>query len=349
MCYFEVMQMKTTIREIAKEAKCSVTTVSLVMNGKTDSISEATQKRVFEAVQRLKYRPNIIAAELAAGKSKTIALIIPDNRNPLFGGILKYATSTAEDSGYRVITFNSDDCIYRDLTHIEASLDYRVAGIAIVRSNAADMHEEQKLADKVRNLSTPTVAIDRSIAGADVPLFGVNNRHGGYIATRHLLEMGHRRIGCYTGPLNVSSAQQRLEGYKMALLEYGIPYDPDMVFEGDYKMLKGSTAYDFFMARRVTAVFSHNDIQAFGLYRHLQLAGKRVPGDWSIVGYDDLDFSAIITPSLTTVHFPVEELTRDAIQGLIGLIEGKKTQLERGSVIQFEPHLICRDSVKRLD
>ena len=341
--------MKTTIREIAKEAKCSVTTVSLVMNGKTDSISESTQKRVFEAARRLNYRPNIIAAELAAGKSKTIGLIIPDNRNPLFGGILKHAAATAEERGYRVITFNSDDSISRDLTHIDTCLDYRLAGIAIVRSNAADAQEERKLADKVLSLSTPTVAIDRSITGTDVPLFGVNNRHGGYIATRHLLEMGHRRIGCYAGPLNVSSAQQRLEGYKMALQEYGVAYDPDMVFEGDYKMMKGSAAYDFFMARQVTAVFSHNDMQAFGLYRHLQLAGKRIPDDWSIVGYDDLDFSAIITPSLTTVHFPAEELARDAIQGLIGLIEGKKTQMECKSVIQFEPQLICRDSVKRFN
>lgn len=338
--------MKVTIKDIAEAAGCSVTTVSFVLNGHDSCISEATKARVLEAMRKLNYRPNSIAASLVTGKTKIIGLIIPDNRNPLFAAILRQVQLNAELRGYRLVTCNSDDMASKDLLYLETLMDYRVDGIMIARSHPENKADESNLIKLLEVIPVPIIAIDRTITGAAIPTFSVKNELGGYIATKHLLEMGHRRIGCYSGPLSVSSAMQRLEGYRIALDEYGIAYDHDWVYEGNYMTDMHAEALEYFEKRNIHAVFSQNDMQAYGLYHNLQTRGRHIPGDFSIVGYDDLEFSSILVPGLTTVSFPIDEMARDAINYLIDLMEGKQHFTKENALVEYDPVLIRRGSVK---
>lgn len=296
------------------------------------------------------YRPNKLAAGLATGQSRTIGLIIPDNRNPFFGTILNYVEDYADKAGFRVISGNTGDCIAKDLEYIDALLSYCTAGLVIVRSNSGSSEEQERLLNRIRHLSIPTVAIDRRIVGSDIPTFVVDNRLGGYLATEHLLKLGHRRIGCYSGPLYALSAQMRLEGYKNALEEYGVPFCEELVFEGNYQISSDDAPSRFFFERGVTAVFAHNDMQAYGLYRYAQAYGQRIPQNLSIVGFDDLDFSTILTPTLTSIRYPLETLTKDAVQHLINLIgNGGKEGNATEHYTKYAPELVVRQSVQRLN
>ena len=342
--------MRVTIRDVAKQANCSTTAVSLVLNEKADNVSPETRRRVFETAERLGYRPNRLAADLAKGKTRTIGLIIPDNRNPFFGTILNYVEAEADKAGYRVIAGNSNDSIVKDIAYIDAFLSYCVAGIIIVRANTFTRREDVLLQNLIRNCSTPVVAIDRVFSGVTVPTFAVDNRLGGFIATKHLLDMGHRRIGCYTGPMSAWSAQRRLLGYKEAMEAAGMAFAQDMLYEGNYQMSKDEDVYRYFMDREVTAVFAHNDMQAFGLYKYAQLSGRRIPDDCSLIGFDNLDFGAIITPGLSSIRYPVEQLTHDAVDCLINMVEyGGESRFSGMGMVEYAPELVSRDSVMCLN
>lgn len=344
------MKSRITIQDIAAEAQCSTTTVSFVINGRDCNISDETRNRVIETARKLHYRPNGIAASLVTGNTKTIGMIVPDNRNPMFGSILRHAQLYAEQKGYRLLICNSDDKASKDLEYIDMLMDYRVDGILIVRSNPKSESDKEQISEQIYSLNVPVVAVDRNIEGVNIPFFSINNKQGGYIATKHILEKGHRRIGCYTGPLTVSSAQQRLEGYKEALKEFGIPYDHDLVFEGDYTIDRSEEAFNYFSERGVFAIFSQNDMQAYGLYRSIQARGKSIPNDFSIVGFDNLEFSSIIVPGLTSVRFPIENIARDSIDCLISMIEsGGEFNNREYNIQEYESELVLRESVKDIN
>lgn len=340
--------MRSTIRDVAMAAGCSITAVSLVLNGKTRNISAQTEARILDAARQLNYHPNKLASHLVTKKSNIIGLILPDNCNLFFGMVLKSAEHEADQAGYRVICGNSNNSINKDCAYINTFIDYCVDGILIIKSDSPKQEENERLAELIRTLPSPVVAIDRQINGLDVPTYTVDNLYGGYIAAKHLLEMGHRRIGYYTYPLRVYTAAQRLEGYKIALSEYGVPFDPDLIcqlsdgFRGDHRAIRD------FRQRGVTAVFAHNDTLAYELYKYAQMENVCVPNELSIVGFDDLDFSTIITPSLTTIRQPVEEITRGAFRRLIAMIESGGEDPLQGSDTIYEPKLVCRDSVHHL-
>jgi LacI family transcriptional regulator len=338
--------MRPTIRNIANEIGCSVTTVSLVLNGKAENVSDELKTKIIESAKRLKYRPNRIAAALVTGKTQTLGLIIPDNRNLFFATILHYMQFEANMAGYQVITGISSEMLNKDIEFIETLMSLYVDGIIIVRSNPPTFEENQKFEAFLSSLHIPIVAIDRIINVENVPTFVINNLQGGYIATKHLIENGHRTIGCYSGPLHISSAQLRLEGYKAALKEHGIDYDPDLVFEGNYQIYGGPEPFQFFQKRRVTAIFSHNDMQAYNLYRYIKLAERRIPDDFAIVGFDNLVLSSIITPGLTTIEAPVEKMMQDAIACLISMIDSNRCPTaEQFHVVEYDPVLVSRESV----
>ena len=340
--------MRATIKDVAKLANCSITAVSFAFNGKADKISVETLQQIRAAAKTLEYQPNKLAAGLATGRSRTIGLIIPDNRNPFFGTILNYVEAFADKAGFRVISGNTDDCIQRDLAYIDALIGYCTAGLVIVRSNSGSEKERERFLERILRLSIPVVAIDRRIAGSGVPTYSVDNRLGGYLATKHLLQQGHTRIGCYAGPLYALSAQMRLEGYRNALEENGLPYREELVFEGNYQIAANDAPCRFFLDRGVTAVFAHNDMQAYGLYKYAQANGCRIPEDLSIVGFDDLDFSTILTPTLTSIRYPLETLTCDAVQDLIERINCGGTERDKGErITKYAPELVVRESVQR--
>ncbi len=335
--------MGVTIKDVARESGCSVTTVSFVLNGKDQNISKSTIGRIRQAVERLGYRPNRLAVGLVTKKTRIIGLIIPDNCNQFFCNVSKVIESYAWANNYNIIYGNSGNDGLRDIEYINMFIDRRTDGIILVKSSAPEQETEEKLARLIADIDIPLVTLDRTIAGTNVSSFSIDNRKGGYIATRHLLELGHKKIGCYTGPRNVSSARERTEGYKAALAESGIAFDSSLLFEGDYQMGREHRAFLHFRAKDVTAVFAQNDVMAFGIYREMQQAGMSIPEHLSIVGFDDNVMSDIMQPPLTTVRQPIESMSVNAIRHLIRQIESADEKIP-AQAFCFEPELVERKS-----
>lgn len=347
--------MRVTIRDIAQAVGCSTTAVSLVMNGKGKSISAQTADAIQEAAKRLNYHPNKLASHLVTKKSNIIGLIQPDNCNLFFASVLKCVEQQADQLGYRVICGNSNNSSKRDCDYINTFISYCVDGILIVKSDSSSKEDSLRLKELIRSVPVPVVAIDRKISDVPVPTYTVDNCMGGYLATKYLLQQGHRRIGYYTYPLRVYTAAERLRGYRTALEEYGVAYDPALVLEldstdafggGDFSSREAQV--QAYLRGDITAVFAHNDTLAYELYKYAQRGGIRIPEDISITGFDNLSFSPIITPALTTVHQPFTEIVDGAIHRLIHAIEAGAANAEPADEICYEPWLIERDSVRRL-
>lgn len=338
--------MRVTIADVAREAKCSVTSVSLVLNNKKNTISEEKKQKIFAAAKRLNYVVNRRAASLVTQKTNIIGLIIPDNCNNFFGSIARKVEFCASNRGYSVLYGNSNNNITNDQRYFRMFSEQCVEGILMVKSATQNQAEEKILADMINQATFPVVLLDRVMEGAECTACVVDNFFGGYIATRHLLEYGHRRIGCLTGPLNISSAVERLRGYRKALMDFGVAYDERMIMEGDYQLGKGQKALEQFEAMGVTAIFAQNDVMAFELYREISKIGKRIPDDYSIVGFDDLFESGILSPALTSVRQPAEDLAQKATLKLIAQIENAETADSK--LTSLQPKLIIRESVKHI-
>lgn len=164
--------------------------------------------------------------------------------------------------------------------------------------------------------------VDRRISGNQGYSVSSNNFMGGYLATRHLLELGHRKIGAYTGSRDIISSNERLRGYHAALQEWGVAFQEELLFEGNYQLGREAAALEHFLKHRVSAIFSFNDMMAFGLYQEIQKRQLSIPEDLSIVGFDDVFFGKLVHPTLTTVRQPIDQIGSVAVSMLLDLIAG---------------------------
>lgn len=296
--------MRTTIKDIANYTGFSVTTISLVLNGKADKIPKSTKDVIFDAVEKLNYRPNQIAVGLVKKRTKTIGLVISDVSNVFFSNLAKGVEDECRRNGWNLILCNTNDLHKRDLEYIQVLADKGVDGILFCMSLDSDKKRALESVDLMKKLKMPFVMIDRFLEEVDCCSVIVNHRSGGYAATKHLLELGHQNIACVAGPLALEDSQHRLKGYKEALEEYGIAYDPDLIYEGNYDRESGKEAVEYILglSKKVTAIFSFNDMSAYGVYNRLKKHNYYIPRDMSLVGYDDIFFSEILDVPLTSVR-----------------------------------------------
>jgi LacI family transcriptional regulator len=334
-----------TLKDIAKEAKVSITTVSLVLNGKYGRVSQATIDRILEIARKNNYQPNQIAVGLVTKKTKTIGLIVPDIQNTFFAEAAKHIEDEASKAGYNVILGNTNGKVEEDLKYINLFKSRGVDGLIISFSADSTHKKEQDYLLKVLNsLNIPFMSLDRWVEGLNCPRVSIDHRKGGYIATKYLLESGHTKVACLTGPMNVYTARRRLKGYQEALEEYGITYDEDLVFEGNYQFESGYQGGKILLKKDITAVFISNDLMSYGFYKAVRESGKSIPDDISIVGFDDLFFSSMLDIPLTTIKQPVDKIAIESWQLLLDQINGQKSDEN----IKLEPLLIERKSVKRV-
>ncbi len=336
---------RVTIRDVAEKAGYSITTVSMVLNNKPVSIPEKTRIKVWKTAEELKYRPNQLAVSMITKHSHVIGLIIPDNSNAFFAELSKEVELAAQREGYGVIYGNSNNDSKRDICYIRMFADRQVDGIIFARSSSQTQEDELRLLRVVKELSLPLVMIDRQIDNSDACAVLLDHFKGGYLAAKHLIRLGHTRIGAYTGPRSLQSSNERLTGYRFALEESGLPYDRSLVFEGNYTASGGEEALRYFLNQRASAVFCFNDLMALGLYREIAIAGLSVPDDISIIGFDNSFLSEIIHPALTTVEQPIAQMGRRAVSFLLRQIEGREIPPEQRRDI-FEPKLVIRESVE---
>jgi len=340
----EVESLRATIKDVAAEAGVSTTAVSLVLNGKCDRISEKTRKQILEVVERLNYRPNHIAMSMVTKTTQTIGLVLPDISNIYFAELSKLIEQSCYEHGYNVLYGNTHDMARRDIDYINIFLDRNVDAIIVILSNSIDEHlrDIQKL---ISSTSTPFIIVDRKLdIGAGTTII-VNQKLGGYLATQHLINLGHRSIGCITGPKNVYSSIERLNGYKEALMEANIPIDENLIFEGNFHRESGMEALPYLLGRGVTAIFAFNDMMALGVYKQASYYNLSIPDNLSLVGYDDIFISDFITPPLTSIEQPVKQLADEAVNQVLKAIEKKNSD---NNFFVFDPVLKVRGSTKPL-
>lgn len=338
--------MRTTIKDVAKLAGVSPATVSLVMNKKNVAVKESTRQAVLDAAQELNYRPNQLAVGLVTNKSYSIGLILPDAENPFFSSLAKYIEQTAMQYGYAVVTSNTDDDCEKTCKYLRFFSDRQVDGIILVQSDFHSPQDTDKIFQLIADSYIPIVLVDRVFEGHELPAVLVDQQRIGYLATQHLLEQGHRRIGCITGPLGIYSTKERLMGYKKAMEEYGLEYNSSLIYQGKYDIRTGEEAAPFLLGKKVSAVFCFADYIAFGVYRELRNLNRNIPEDLSVVGVDDTILADIIQPPLTTVEQPVQKIAKLAVKQIVERIN--HPDLDATPQPLLEPILKVRSSVRQI-
>lgn len=336
--------MKVTIRDVAERCGMSVATVSMVLNGKTDKLSDATVKKALHAADELGYRPDQLAVSMKTGRTRTIGLIIPDVSNLFFAEVAKGAEEMSYSLQYNVFLCNSNDMAEKDLRYINALLDRGVDGIVLTASSDLKRVEIIQSFKEVQKAGKVLVLLDRVTDESGITSIALDHKLGGYLATKHLIDNGHERIGCITGPLAFDSARDRFEGYKKALDEAGLPIDMDLVAEGKYHVESGYELSESLIARGVTAIFASNDLIAFGIYKRARESGISIPDELSVVGFDDMYYSQLVEVPLTTIRQPAYEMGARAVKEVVEILQKGGTS---GENIIFKPALIERNSVCR--
>ena len=327
----------TTIREVAETAGVSYATVSHVINN-TRLVSPETRERVLAAMDALNYRPNALARSLRQGKTNTIGLVLPDSANPFFAEISRGIEDEAFKKGYSVFLCNTELDIKRELFYVDVLSKKQVDGIIFVAAG-----DQADSLDYLLQRNMPVVMIDRNVPNVEGDAVLTDHQLGGYLATRHLLELGHTRIACIAGPSSITPSAERIIGYRNALEEAGLPFEEKLVIRGDYHAQSGMdiTRSLLRMNPRPTAVFALNDLMAIGALRAVAEAGYSVPKDLAVIGYDDLEIARFTNPPLTTIAQPKKEIGAQAVNLLVDRMSRKSRPPSR---LVLAPELIVRRS-----
>lgn len=309
-----------TLKMVAERAGVSVNTASRAINNKPD-INEETKKRVLKVAQELGYVRNATAVALRTKKTGTLGVVIADNRNPFYAEVLNGIEEAAREKNYHIILANTQRDYQKEEEAINLLLAKRVDGLLIAPVQDRD--------DDIRNLimaNFPFVIVGRDFENIEVDAVYNDEIKGGFLVTEYLINKGHKRIAFINGFLHKSPAQGRLEGYKKALKEYGIALDDMMVNVGDIDVEDGYERTKRMMKENLdfTAIFAYNDMMAFGAMQAVKEKGLRIPEDIGLVGYDDIHFSSLISPSLTTIRLKKQELGIESVKLLFSRINDRR-------------------------
>lgn len=325
---------RTTLSHIAKEASVSVSTVSKVLNGKS-GVSDSTRARIEDLLYGQGYNRRNTAENFAP----LIEVVFYEIDTPWAFEIIKGAEHVANAQGLGLVVTQSGTRQHPADDWIESVLRRKPTGVVLIFS---DLSPDQKRQLRTRNI--PFVVVDPSGNPApDVPSIGSANWQGGLLATRHLIDLGHTDIAMITGPDDMVCSQARVSGYRAALDAAGIPFRPEYVISGVFHQEDGVAGGDRLLSlpNPPTAVFAGSDLQALGLYEAARAHGFSIPGELSIVGYDDLPLAQWAGPALTTVRQPIVEMAEQATELVLRLRDGQRDQRVR---IELATDLIVRGS-----
>lgn len=325
------------IKDVAIRAGVSVTTVSHVVNG-TRFVSDRSRLRVEDAIRALGYVPSGVARSLKHNTTHTFGMLIPNNSNPYFAEILRGVEDRCFAAGYNVILCNSNEDAMRQASYLRVLAEKRIDGLVLVTS-----HRDAALRAALAELNIPMVLLDREVPGLDCDLVEVDHVRGGFIATQHLLALGHPWVACISGPPELSPSTQRRAGWKKALAEAGVERRDGDLERGDFSSRSGYQAMQALLrnGRRPTAVFVCNDLMAIGALAAAYEAGVRVPSQLSLVGFDDIELAAFSAPALTTVAQPKQQIGTLAAELLLDRVISGRSE-NRREILQ--PHLKVRAS-----
>ena len=328
-----------TIHDVAKRAGVAPITVSRVINH-SGYFSQAARARVEAAIAELEYVPNRLASSLRSKRTNTLALVITDITNPFFTTLARGVEDTASDAGYTVVFCNTDESDAEERKYLQVLLQQQVDGILLVPARSASTS-----VDVIHKQGTPVVVLDRRMPpGTEVDVVRCENEDGAYRLIRLLIELGHRHIAILSGPMGVSTAEDRLAGYQRALAEAGLPPDPNLIIYGAFNQPSGYDMVPRLLSStpRPTALFAANNMISIGALKSLQDVGLRVPDDLAMVCFDDLPPNLLTFPFFTVVSQPAYEMGRIATQLLLARRAGQAPAACQEIILPVE--LIVRQS-----
>ncbi|MGE1175412.1 LacI family DNA-binding transcriptional regulator [Pseudomonas sp. BW7P1] len=329
-----------TIKDVAALAGISYTTVSHVVNN-TRPVSQEVRLKVEAAIKSLDYVPSAVARSLKAKTTATIGLLVPNSLNPYFAELARGIEDYCERNGYCVILCNSDDNPDKQRSYLRVLLEKRIDGL-IVASAGGD----SGLVQGLTGVKTPMVIVDRGLEGVDADLVRIDHEYGAYLATRHLLELGHRDIATIGGPAGTSVAQMRQAGFRRALKEAGLEVSPARVLESDFTSTGGYNAAAVLLeSNPPSAIFAGNDMIGIGVLRAAAERNVRVPSELSVIGFDDIQMSRYVYPALTTVGQSILQLGEMAAEVLLRRIAAPDLATDQRIVT---PSIVLRESTAPL-
>jgi LacI family transcriptional regulator len=333
---------KVNIVDIAKKAGVSISTVSRVLNGKAEEfrISEKSQQKIRDTARKLNYVPNQFAANLKSGKSNTIALLIPSLTNPFFADIASDINAEVRNRGYITIIGDSDEKVEVENEELLQMQSRNIEGLVI-----APVNQNWKQLKNLHDQGLPIVCIDRYFENLDIPYVSTDNYEGAVMATKHLLEHGHKNIACIQGVPESVPNQLRIQGYKDAMLSAGI--SEYKILGNEFTVQNGYKEMKLLLQQRdrPTAIFGLSNTIAIGCIKAVREENLSIPEDISLVTFDDHPFLDYLATPLTCVTQPTREICRIAIKYLFFMLQNKEVTQRQ---VLLKPEMKYRKSVKRL-
>lgn len=326
---------KPTIKDVAARSGMSVGTVSRVLNG-SQATSEASRQAVLEAAGELGYLPNAHARSLRSDHSGTIALLVPDIRNPFFAELARVVETAALDHGLATLLCNADEDAAQFDRYVEVIRRQRVDGVAMI-----PISEAHRAIDRVIDDGIPMVFLDRHVPGIEVPSVVSDPEPGVAQAVGRLLSAGHSRIGIITGPMSSSTGRERFQTYCAAMAAHGLGIDDQLVANGDFQEESGAQGAALLLDRGVTAIFASDSLMSMGALRTCHARGLRIGADIDLIGFDDLPVFTLTDPPLTVVDQPIAEIGRHGVEMLLARMAG-----EQADSVRLPTRLIDRSSTR---
>jgi LacI family transcriptional regulator, galactose operon repressor len=327
-----------TVKDVAQAAGVSQATAARALGG-YGYVSAASRRAIEDAARSLGYRRHALAQALASNVTHTVGLVVSDIENPFFAAVARGLSDVLEAEGYTILLANSDEDLEREERLVETFRARRVDGLAVAPSVASAIPH---LTDLV-SAGVPLVLFDRPVRGLKVDVVLVDNRQGARTAVEHLIRLGHTRIGLVSDRPEIASSAERIQGYRTALDEAGLPVDERLI------ALTGSTQADGYKGaralmegrRRPSAIFTANNMMSVGTLLALRDLRLQIPDDVALVGFDDLEWTTLIEPPLTVVRQPVQEIGLQTAERLLARMRGDRSQPHR---IRLATEFVVRGS-----
>lgn len=334
--------MKVTLEDIARMADVSKATVSRVLNGSDKGVGEETRRRVQQVIDELDYRPNLLARGVDVSKTRTLGIIVPNLTNPFFSSLVQSLEGQARRRKYTALICTSGESAELEEACISVLITKQVDGVLLV----SVMPDQTQFHFRFQKYNIPCVVIDRKMPqmeqGGGIY---VDNEYAFFTAAEHLIRNQHRRIAFLSGPLGVATSKERVEGYRYALSSHGIPVDPQLILTGEHAISFGYEAVMTLHQKQIpfSAVLAGSDVIAIGAIQALKKLQVRIPEEVEVIGFDNISFSELVEPPLTTMEQPVEELAGCAVEMLMQLVEGVPLKEHN---IRLEARLIYRQTTR---
>lgn len=333
-----MINMSVTIKEVAKESNVSFSTVSRVIRN-AKNVHPETRKKVLRAIKKLNYHVNAGARGMVKRETKTIGVCISDISNPFYPPLVRGVENTINKFHYNLLLCNTDEDAEKEEVYLKLMLEKRVDGLIIAPTGQGISYLKEFVK---RNI--PVVFIDRKIESIPADTVCTDNIQGAFSAVEHLIKLGHKRVAMIAGLKDITTTQERIQGYLKALKAYNLEANDSLIAEGYSKIEGGMTATEalFKLNSPPTAIFSSNNLMTLGALVFLKKLGKNVPQDVAIIGFDDLEWAEALDPPLTVVSQPTYTIGTTAAQLLIQRLL-REGPIKKQNIV-LKPELIIRRS-----